>query len=292
MTTTESVRPIWPEESVQPARPCPVDELLDHARQIRVKVLKMVASAHAAHVGAALSIVDILTTLYFDVLNIDPNHADAPNRDRFILSKGHACSALYATLAERGFFAESVLSEFCADGGRLPGHPGMHCVPGVEVSSGSLGHGLSLGLGMAEAARADRRSSRTFVLVGDGETNEGAVWEAAMLAVARKLENLVVIIDLNGLQAFGRTAEVSGDVSLADKWRAFGWTVREASGHDPIALSSALGCVPFTPGRPSVVIAHTVKGSGVSFMEDRLEWHYRSPDAEQLAAALAEVMTR
>ena len=249
----------------------------------------MVHRARAAHVGAALSIVDILTTLYFGILHIDPSDADDPNRDRFILSKGHACSALYATLAERGFFPESVLSEFCADGGRLPGHPGMHCVPGVEVSSGSLGHGLSLGLGMAEAARADRRPSRTFFLVGDGETNEGAVWEAAMLAAARKLDNLIVIVDLNGLQAFGRTGEISGDVSLADKWRAFGWSVREAPGHDPAALRSVLSCVPFSPGRPSVVIAHTLKGSGVSFMEDRLEWHYRSPDAKQLAAALAEV---
>ena len=267
-------------------------ELHEHARRVRANVLRMVSRAHAAHVGAALSIVDILVTLYFRVLRVTPARPDDAFRDRFILSKGHACSALYATLAECGFFPESVLDEFTADGGRLPGHPSMNCVPGVQASTGSLGHGLSLGAGMATAARADGKDCRTFVLLGDGETNEGAVWEAAMFASARHLDNLVAIIDCNGLQAFGRTSDISGGASLSDKWRAFGWSVYDVPGHDLDELSSVLARVPFSPGSPSAVIAHTVKGKGVSFMEDRLAWHYQSPDADELRQALEEVGAR
>lgn len=267
-------------------------EFQEHARRVRANVLRMVSRARASHVGAALSIVDILATLYFRILNIDPARPDDPDRDRFILSKGHACSALYAILAERGFFPESVLEEFATDGGRLPGHPSMNCVPGVEASTGSLGHGLSLGAGMATAARADGKNCRTFVLLGDGETNEGAVWEAAAFAAARHLDNLVAIIDCNGLQAFGRTSDISGSAPLSEKWRAFGWSVCDVPGHDLDELSSVLARVPFSTGSPSAVIAHTVKGKGVSFMEDRLAWHYQSPDADELRQALEEVAAR
>lgn len=249
----------------------------------------MVHRAKASHIGGCLSVADVLAVLYGGVLRVDPERPEWPDRDRFVLSKGHAAAALYATLAERGFFPSTWLEEFCRDGGRLCGHVTSGQVPGVEVSVGSLGHGLPIGCGMALAAARDRRPSRVFVVLSDGECDEGSTWEAVLFAGHQRLANLVAIVDYNKIQSFGRTSEVLDLDPLAEKWRAFRWASREVDGHDHDALAAALGAAPFEAGRPSVVVAHTVKGKGVSFMENDLAWHYRSPDDAQLARALAEI---
>jgi len=261
----------------------------DLARHVRRHVLHMVHRARASHVGTCLSIADILAVLYADVLAIDAAAPAASDRDRFVLSKGHGGAALYAVLAERGFFPTAWLDEYCADGSRLAGHATHHGVPGVEVSTGSLGHGLPIASGMALAAKRARRSGRVVALLSDGDCDEGSTWEAALFAPQHRLDNLLAIVDANGIQSFGRVADVLDLEPLADKWRAFRWGVREVDGHDHAALRAAFHAVPFEPGRPSVVIARTVKGKGVSFMENDLAWHYRSPSDEQLAAALAEL---
>lgn len=249
----------------------------------------MVHRAKASHIGGCLSAADILAVLYGAVLRVDPARPDWEDRDRCILSKGHGAAAFYATLAERGFFPASWLEEFCRDGGRLFGHVTRGHLPGVEVSAGSLGHGLPIGCGMALAAARDGRPSRVFVVLSDGECDEGSTWEAALFAGHHGLDNLVAIVDYNGIQSFGSVKEVLDLDPLADKWRAFRWAVRELDGHDHRSLATALADVPFEPGRPSVVVARTVKGKGVSFMEHELAWHYRSPDDAQLAAALREL---
>lgn len=249
----------------------------------------MVHRARASHVGTCLSIADILAVLYTGVLRIDPAHPDAPDRDRFVLSKGHGGAALYAVLAERGFFPAAWLDAYCADGGRLAGHATHHGVPGVEVSTGSLGHGLPLACGMALSARRTGRSTRVVALLSDGECDEGATWEAALFAPHHRLDNLLAIVDYNKIQSFGRVADVLDLEPLAAKWRAFRWEVREVDGHDHDALRAAFADLPAAPGRPTMVIAHTVKGKGVRFMEDDLAWHYRSPTDAELAAALAEL---
>ena len=258
-------------------------------RRIRGHVLRMVHRASSSHVGTALSIVDLLSVLFFDTLRVDPTNPAKPDRDRFILSKGHGAAALYATLAERGFFPVEWLDTFCLDGGRLHGHADAHDVPGVEISTGSLGHGLSVGAGMALAAQHDGAGYRVFALLSDGECDEGSVWEAAMFAAHHRLDNLVAIVDYNRLQGLGPVEEVLRLEPLAEKWRAFGWEVREADGHDYRELPAVFGALPFTPGRPSIVLAHTVKGKGVSYMENQVAWHYKSPNAEQLRQALAEI---
>lgn len=233
--------------------------------------------------------VDLLAVLYFSTLRIDPPRSDWKDRDRFILSKGHGAAAIYATLAHRGFFPVDRLSTYCADGTFLAGHVTHHGVPGVEVSTGSLGHGLPIGCGMALAGLRARQSYRVFVLLSDGECDEGSTWEAALFAPHHKLDNLVAIIDYNKIQSFGRVKDVLDLEPLADKWRSFGWSVCEVNGHDHTQIHHALEHVPLELGRPSAVIAHTVKGKGVRFMEDDLLWHYRPPDAKQLAQALAEL---
>jgi transketolase len=258
----------------------------DCARWLRARVLRMVHAARASHVGSCLSAADIVAVLHQQVLRLDPARPDWPERDRFILSKGHAAAVLYAALAARGFFPEDWLEAYCADGGPLAGHV-SHAVPGVELSTGSLGHGLPVGCGMALAARADHRPSRVWVLMSDGECDEGSNWEAALFAGVHRLGGLTAIVDYNRLQGFGRTAEVLDLEPLADKWRAFRWRVCEVDGHDHGALAAALGAP--AGGEPTVILAHTVKGKGVSFMEDQLAWHYRSPDAAELARALAEI---
>lgn len=242
--------------------------------------------SYSSHVGSCLSIADILYTLYFKVLNIDPNDPLKADRDKFILSKGHGSAAIYATLAERGFFPKDYLDKFYIDGGILPGHLDMEAVPGVEASAGSLGHGLSIGAGMAVANRQMNNPGRVFVLLGDGECNEGSVWEAVMLASTIKLSNLTAIIDYNKLQSFGRTNEVIDQKNMAERWKSFGWEVYEVNGHDLDQLEKTFS-LPQTG--PKVVIAHTIKGKGVSFMEDRLEWHYKSPNDEQYAQAIKEL---
>ena len=259
------------------------------ANTIRKSVVKMVARGGGGHIGSALSIVDIVTVLYFGVLKVDPSKPDWKERDRFVLSKGHGCVALYAALAHRGFFPVDLLDTFYQDGTTLLGHPELQKVPGLECSSGSLGHGLSIGVGFSLAAKADHLSYRTFVLLGDGECDEGSVWEAAMSAGHFRLDNLVAIVDYNKIQATGPTSEVMSLEPLAAKWRAFGWAVREVDGNDAGKVLSALSRVPFRAGKPSVLIAHTIKGKGVSFMENQVIWHYRTPDLGQEASALKEL---
>lgn len=259
------------------------------SRRIRRDVLWMVHRANASHVGTCFSMADILAVLYSGVLRVDPDRPEWPERDRLILSKGHGCAGLYAVLAECGFFPRDWLDEYCADGSRLAGHATHHGVPGVEASTGSLGHGLSLGCGMALAAKRSGRDFRTFVVLSDGECDEGSTWEAALFAPHHELDNLIAIIDYNKIQSLGSVEEVLDLEPLCDKWRAFRWGVREVDGHHHGQVLEALTSVPFEAGRPSVIVAHTVKGKGVSFMEGELAWHYKAPDAEQLAVALAEI---
>lgn len=256
------------------------------ARHIRREVLCMAHAGKTPHVGSALSCVDILTALYFDCMRIDPSHAADEERDRFILSKGHGCMAQYAALAHRGFFPMPVLDEYAKDGGRLAEHPGPHCIPGIELATGSLGHGLSAGAGLALAAKMKQLAYRVFVLLSDGECEEGSIWEASLFAPAHGLDNLVAIIDFNKWSAMGRTESRVG--ALAKKWDAFGWNAIEIDGHDMQAIVAALK-TRVHEGRPLAIVAHTVKGKGVSFMEDDLEWHYRPPSASDLTRALEEI---
>lgn len=253
---------------------------------IKTSIVRMTHYSKSSHVGSCLSVADILYVLYFKVLRIDTGEPRADRRDRFILSKAHASAALYATLAERGFFPKEFLERYYVDGGMLPGHLDREAVPGVEVSAGSLGHGLSIGVGMAVACRRDRSPARVFVLLGDGECNEGSVWEAVMLASTLGLDNLTAVVDYNKLQSFGRTNEVIDQRNMAERWKVFGWQTCEVDGHSVEDLEQAF----MLPQRgPKAVIAHTVKGKGVSFMEDRLEWHYKSPNDEQCSTALKEL---
>jgi transketolase len=262
------------------------DEL---ARRIRRHCVRMTARANASHVGSALSTAEILAVLYGGVLRYDPADPDWADRDRFILSKGHACTALYAVLAETGYFPVERLQTFYADGSPLVGHATHKDMPGVEVSTGSLGHGLPLATGMALAGRRDGRPFRVFCLLSDGECDEGSTWEPALFAPHHGLDNLVAIVDYNKIQSLGRVEEVIDLAPLADKWRAFGWATEELDGHDSGALRAVLERVPLERGRPTCIVAHTVKGKGVSFMEDELLWHYRAPLGELMDQALAEL---
>lgn len=232
---------------------------------------------------------ELLAALYGGVLRIDPANPAWADRDRFILSKGHACAAYYAALAERGFFPKAWLETFYRDGGRLAGHATHTGVPGIEFSTGSLGHGLSVATGMALAGKRDVAPWRVFVLLSDGECDEGSTWEPALFAPQHRLDNLVAIVDYNKIQSLGRTKDVINLDPFADKWKAFGWAVREIDGHDAEQVLATLASVPFEAGRPSCIIAHTVKGKGVSFMEDELLWHYRNPSIEEYAAAVKEI---
>lgn len=277
-----------------PARPAGVADRspADLARAIRRRALMMVHRANASHIGGGLSAADLLAHLYSGFLRIDPGQSDASDRDRLIVSKGHIAATVYATLAEAGFFPIEWLDRYSGNDSPLAGHVTAHGVPGVELSTGSLGHGLSVGAGLALAARrgaARGAAWRAVVLLSDGECDEGSIWEAALFASTHKLDNLVALVDHNGWQGFGRVETVAPLAPFAEKWRAFGWAVREIDGHDHGQIAAALAALPYEKGKPSVVIARTIKGQGVSFMEDRLEWHYRAPDAEQLARALAEL---
>ena len=259
------------------------------ARRIRVKALRMIDRARSSHLGSAFSMAELLAVLYARVLRVDPARPDWADRDRFILSKGHACAPLYVVLAERGFFPASWLDEFYLDGSHLAGHASHTGVPGVEISTGSLGHGLSIACGMAVAGKHDGKSHRIFALLSDGECDEGSTWEAVLFAPHHHLDNLIVIVDYNKIQSLGTVKEVLDLEPLAAKWRAFGWAVQEIDGHNLNQIDETLAKVPFQPGKPSCVIAHTVKGKGVSFMEDKLLWHYRAPDRDEMARALAEL---
>lgn len=255
---------------------------------IRRHALRMVHRANASHIGTCLSMADLLAVLYARILRYRADEPQWPDRDRFILSKGHGAAILYAVLAECGFFPLAWLDDYARDGSPLLGHVSHH-VPGVELSTGSLGHGLSVGCGMALAGKREGRLYRVFVLLSDGELDEGSNWEAILFAPHHRLDNLVAVVDYNKIQSFGSVKEVLDLDPMSDKWRAFRWAVREIDGHDHAQIEATLAAVPFEPGKPSVVIAHTVKGKGVSFMEGQLAWHYRSPNAEQLAQALREL---
>ena len=265
-------------------------QMKEFARWVRMTTLEMTHNARSSHVGSIYSCVEILTCLYNGVLRVRPDDPDWPERDRFVMSKGHAAAGLYAVLSRKGFFPEARLAEFYLDGGSLAGHVTHKGVPGVEVSTGSLGHGLGLATGLALGAKRTGSDWRVFALLSDGECDEGSTWEAALFAPNRGLDNLTVIVDYNKIQSLGRVDEVMPLEPFADKWRSFGWDTCEVDGHDLMALND-LFHKPMSPGRPRCVLAHTVKGKGVSFMEDTLLWHYRSPQGEEYQQALEELRT-
>ena len=274
--------------------PTPLDDgaasdLRRVAAEIRKLTLEAIHHAGAGHTGGSLSIAEILAVLYWRLLKIDPECPEWEARDRFILSKGHAAVGLYAALALRGYFPQRMMREFDHAGGRLPGHPDMLKTPGVDMSTGSLGQGLSVGIGMAMGARRRGIDCHTFVLLGDGEMQEGQVWEAVMYAGFHQIDRLVAIVDANGLQLTGRTSDVLDLEPLADKVAAFGWETCACDGHDVCALDEALARARAVTGRPVMVIARTVKGHGVSFIADRVEWHAKAPSEEQLTAAIQEL---
>ena len=260
------------------------------SKNLRKTIVKMLASAKRGHVASAFSLVEILRVLYDDVLHVEPKNPTAVNRDRFILSKGHGCLALYTLLQEKGFFPESELAQFCKSQGILGGHPEQGKVPGVEASTGSLGHGLAIGIGFALRARMDRLAFRTFVVMGDGECNEGSVWEAALCAGKHQLDNLTVMIDYNKYQSYGTTKEVLDLEPLLDKWRSFGFATTEVDGHDVGKLKELLLKTPLEKRKPTAIVCHTIKGKGISFCENNLEWHHKTSitDAE-VSALLAEL---
>ncbi len=266
-----------------------IAELQKIAARMRGKVIEMVAASGAAHLASAMSCLDIVVAAYWRILNLDAAKAADPLRDRFILSKGHAASALYAVLAERGFFSKDWLDTFAMHGAPLAEQPAPGCAPGVELATGSLGHGLPVGAGHALAAQIQKHDYQVLVCMSDGECNEGTVWEAAMFAAARKLQNLTVVVDYNKWQATGRSNEIMQLSPLREKWAAFGWKAVEVDGHDITALVDALDRSKQEAGKPTAIIAHTVKGKGVSFMEDDNNWHYRVPKAAEVEAAHKEL---
>ncbi len=267
-----------------------IKELEQMARNIRVRIIENSHKTQTPHLGSCLSCVDILVAAYFAVLRIDPDKPADEDRDRFILSKGHAAPALFQVLARRGYYPESMLDSYGEDGGVFAEHPPAPShLPGIEAATGSLGHGFPMGLGMALAARIRKRPYKVIALVSDGECNEGSVWEAAMLAASQNVENLAVIVDFNKWQATGRSAEVMGHNSLVEKWRAFGWSAGEIDGHNMGELVRRLQQIPDRSGKPVAIVANTVKGKGVSFMEDDNNWHYRIPSADEVKAAKREL---
>jgi len=264
-------------------------ELRQIAREVRVDILKMLTNAGSGHTGGSLSSVEIITSLYFAKLRHDPRRPDWPDRDRFIISKGHGVPALYAVLARCGYFDPAHFSTLRRLGSILQGHPYCRATPGIEVCSGSLGQGLSQANGIALAARLDNRSYRVYVLLGDGEIQEGLVWEAAMTAAHYKIDNLCAILDYNGLQIDGPVSKIMGIEPVAKKWEAFGWYALEIDGHDFKEILQALDEVERIKGRPSIIIAHTVKGKGISFMENKVKYHGVAPTKEELELALKEL---
>lgn len=263
-----------------------INFLRQKAYEIRKETLKLICEGRTGHTGGSLSETDILTTLFYGVMKYDVSHPDWEERDRFILSKGHAVEAYYAILADLGYIAKEELTTFSKFGTRLIGHPNNK-IPGIEMNSGALGHGLSVAVGMAIAAKMNNSNHRIFVLMGDGEQAEGSIWEAAMAAAHYKLDNLYAIIDRNGLQISGSTEDVMKLEPLADKWRSFGFEVLTIDGHDYDGIQSALRCK--AAHKPTVILANTTKGKGVSFMENQAKWHHGVPSSAELAQALAEL---
>jgi len=273
-----------------PSRDEAVD-LQQTAHRIRQITFETIAKAGGGHFGGSLSVVEILTVLYFKVMRIDPQRPEMDERDRFVLSKGHGGPALYVTLAERGFFPKAWLSELDRAGGRIPKHVDRLKLPGsgIDVSSGALGQGLSVGAGMARAVKMDKRDTRVYVVMGDGECNEGQIWEAAMTAAKYKLDNLMGFVDRNQMQVDGASADVMPLEPFVSKWEAFGWNTLSVDGHDTQALLSAIDRARATEGKPSVIIANTIKGRGISYMENRPEWHSGSLTEEQLKIGKADL---
>lgn len=253
-------------------------------------VVDTLVAAGRGHLGPAMSLIEIVRVLYDDVLNLRPAEPKWPGRDRFILSKGHGCLAQYVMLADKGFFPAEALKTFCKHDSFLGGHPEYGTIPGVEASTGALGHGLSIGVGLALAARMKGETWRTFIAMGDGETNEGSVWEAAMAASKHGLSNLVAIIDYNKMQSYGPTEAVQGLEPLADKWRAFGFAVVEVDGHDVAALRRAFAALPADPTRPTCLICHTVKGKGVPPAEHNANWHHKNKLTEDELSVIGEAL--
>lgn len=260
------------------------------ANEIRQDIIRMLGTAGSGHPGGSLSAADIVTALYFKFLRIDPENPKDPDRDRFILSKGHAAPVLYAALAKRGYFGREELLTLRKLGSRLQGHPDMKKLPGVDISTGSLGQGLSVAIGMALAGRLDSKDYRVYVLLGDGETQEGQVWEAAMASAHYRLDNLTAFLDHNRLQIDGLIEEVMSPEPLAEKWRAFGWDVQVVDGHDMNQILQAVERALTVKGKPQMIVAETVKGKGVSFMEDQAGWHGSTPNQEQTEKALADLL--
>ncbi len=258
------------------------------AKEMRKYIFSMIVSAHASHIGSAYSVIDILVYLYKHFLHINPAHLDNPERDRFILSKGWGISALYSVLASRGFFSKKLLPGYCTDGSKLIGCATRNGIPGIEATTGSMGHGLPLGVGMALAGKRQKRKYRTVVIISDGECDEGSTWEASLIAGHHKLSNLIVFIDYNGWQSFGRTKDILLLDPLADKWRAFNWHVQEIDGHDFRQIYTATLPSSLAKNKPNVIIAHTVKGKGLSLLEDRNEWHYQTPREKEIQQAREE----
>lgn len=262
-------------------------QLLKLSLQVKHLILEISYRAQVGHIGSALSVADIIAVLYGKVLNVTPDNLDSPNRDRFILSKGHAAAALYSVLYLRGFISKKTLNTFCKNGSRLGVHPESG-IAGIEIGTGSLGHGLSIGCGMALSAKKDKLTSRVYVLISDAECDEGQVWEAAMFAAQHKLDNLTVVIDYNKVQAFGTTSQVLELEPLAEKWKSFGWEVSEVDGHNLDKLSMAFAGK-WKKNKPRTVIAHTIRGKGIFFMEHSMEWHYNTVTKKQYLSALKEI---
>ncbi len=273
-----------------------LEEMRDLARQARAHIVRSIATAHGGHLGGPLSAIDMLIALYFRILNVRPQEPDWPDRDRFVLSKGHSSIALYTALAMRGYFPTEELATFDAIDSRLQGHPDMTSTPGVDMSSGSLGLGFSGGLGIALGAKHLGKDFNTYVMLGDGECNEGIVWEGAHVAQRYQLDNLIAIVDHNKLQQFGWHGETVSErlppytgSELVDRWAAFGWEIFEMDGHDMADILTTLEKAVGTSGRPKAVIAHTVKGKGVSYMENDYKWHSRVPTDDELKTAMREL---
>jgi transketolase len=265
-------------------------ELEEKARKLRRQIVGMISKARAAHIASAFSVLDILIYLYAYVLRIDPKHPQDPERDRFILSKGWGASALYTVLADKGFFDPKELESYCMNGSRFVGITTMSGVPGIEATTGSMGHGLPIGNGMAVAAKKQGRASKVVVVISDGELNEGSTWEAMLFASHHHLDNLTVVVDYNAWQSFGRTRDILNLDPLPEKFRAFGWEAVETNGHDFLSLHEAFSSLSQKSGKPTAIIAHTIKGKGVSFMEDKNEWHYKYPTESEVQSALKELL--
>lgn len=266
-----------------------IDEVKTKANKFRREILIMTTEAGSGHPGGSLSAIDIITALYFFKMRIDPKNPKWEDRDRFILSKGHSCPALYAVLAELDFFPKKELWTLRKLGSTLQGHPDMNLTPGIDMSTGSLGQGISVACGMALACKLDEKNYKIYCMIGDGETQEGNIWEGAMFASHYKLDNLTVILDRNRLQIDGTTEQIMSIEPLRDKWVAFGWNVIEINGHDMIQILEALDRAAKVKEKPTIIVAHTIKGKGVSFMENQLEYHGRALTEEELANALEEL---